>query len=122
MKTLHQPTLVGVARHDRLAVDAVDDSLIGILRLRRATFNHLHDYLLGELVIFRAIFLEFLHFLLENESLALLADNLNHRAPGSHAKFREEIANEVDIAIVHPVENHGIDSVYYYNAFYHVVT
>ena len=116
---LDEEFLILVAGADRLAVDAVDDHIVVARGLRRLALDDVEDDLFGQFVVLHAILFQLLDLFLELGGLAVVADDLDHRAAGRHAQFREEVADELHVAVVDAVEADGVNIVYDYDSFNH---
>ena len=50
----------------------------------------------------------------------LVANHFNHIATSRHAQLWEEVADKLYVAIVYPIENHGVHIVDNHVSFYHI--
>ena len=115
----HQQLLVGRAARNGPAVHAVDDGFVHLQLFGRLALYHVENHVLGKLIVARTIVLELLHFFFENRGFLLVAYHLDDVATSRHTQFRKEIAYQLNVAIIHPVENHRVNIVDDYNAFIH---
>ena len=115
----HQQLLVGGAARDGLAVHAIHDHVVHLELLGRLALDGVEYHVFGELVVLEAIGLKLLYLVLEVSCFLIVAYHGDHAAAGSHAQLGKEVAYELDIGVVHPVENHWVNAVDQYMPFYH---
>ena len=111
--------LIRRAAHDRLAVDAVDDDVVALELARRLTLDDVDDDILVQRIILRGMRLESLDSLLEISGLAILANDLYHRASRRNAQLRIKILYQLHIRIIDPVKADRVDIVEDDDAFNH---
>jgi hypothetical protein len=107
-RTPNQQLLIGRAAADGLAVHAIDDNVVHLQLLGWSTLDGVDDDVLGQRVVGSAVVGQLVNLLFKVGRLGIVTDHSDDAATRCHAQFWEQVADELYVTVVHPVEGHGI--------------